>query len=203
LAQIASAAGLTLVHVSSDYVFDGTSSRPYREDDPLCPLGVYAQTKAAGDAIVQTVARHYIARASWVIGEGHNFVRTMADLARRGARPSVVDDQRGRLTFTQDLADAIVHLLRSGAPYGVYNVTSAGPPLTWAGIAERVFELVGADPGRVKPVSTAEYTANLAGPVAPRPASSLLDLTKLQATGFEPADGGARLDAYVAARAAG
>src|SRR5690606_27291095 len=84
LARIAAENRITLVHVSSDYVFDGTSDRPYREDDALCPLGVYGQTKAAGDAIVATVPRHYIVRTSWVIGEGKNFVHTMASLAERG-----------------------------------------------------------------------------------------------------------------------
>ncbi len=89
------------MHVSSDYVFDGSLERPYREDDAVCPLGVYGQTKAAGDAIVATVPRHYIVRTSWVIGEGKNFVRTMASLAERGVDPRVVDDQIGRLTFTE------------------------------------------------------------------------------------------------------
>ncbi|MDR1427154.1 MAG: bifunctional dTDP-4-dehydrorhamnose 3,5-epimerase family protein/NAD(P)-dependent oxidoreductase, partial [Bifidobacteriaceae bacterium] len=176
LVRIATAARLTLVHVSSDYVFDGTADRPYREDDPVAPLGVYAQTKAAGDHLVATVPRHYIARASWVIGEGRNFVGTMADLARKGVAPRVVDDQRGRLTFADDLAGAIVHLLRNRQPYGIYNVTSRGTPRTWAQIAQTVFEAVGADPARVIPVSTAEYYAGAAGPVAPRPANSVLDL---------------------------
>ncbi|MDR1151383.1 MAG: bifunctional dTDP-4-dehydrorhamnose 3,5-epimerase family protein/NAD(P)-dependent oxidoreductase [Bifidobacteriaceae bacterium] len=203
LTQIANAAGLTLVHVSTDYVFDGSAERPYREDDAVAPLGVYGQTKAAGDALVATAARHYIVRTSWVIGQGRNFVGTMADLARRGVAPRVVDDQRGRLTFTQDLAAGIVHLLQTGAPYGLYNLTSAGPPRTWAEIAAQVFSLVGADPAAVTPVSTAEYFAGAAGPVAPRPANSMLDLTKIEATGFTPDDGDARLAAFVAAQVAG
>ncbi|PWQ88994.1 dTDP-4-dehydrorhamnose reductase, partial [Enterococcus faecium] len=95
LARIAAAHGITLVHVSSDYVFDGTAARPYREDDPMVPLGVYGQTKAAGDQIVSTVPRHYIERTSWVVGDGRNFVQTMLSLAERGVDPSVVDDQAG------------------------------------------------------------------------------------------------------------
>ena len=106
--------GITLVHISSDYVFDGTAERPYREDDPVAPLGVYGQTKAAGDQIVATVPRHYVVRTSWVIGDGRNFVRTMRSLAERGVNPSVVDDQYGRLTFTSELARAIRHLHRVG-----------------------------------------------------------------------------------------
>ena len=106
----------TLVHISSDYVFDGTrSSHP--EDEPFSPLGVYGQTKAAGGRAGRTtLPRHYILRTSWVIGDGHNFVRTMAALADRGVRPGVVDDQYGRLTFTTDLARAIDHLLAVGRP---------------------------------------------------------------------------------------
>ena len=91
------------------------STGAYREDDAVCPLGVYGQTKAAGDALVATVPRHYIVRTSWVIGDGANFVRTMASLAERGIDPKVVDDQIGRLTFTDDLARGIRHLLDGGA----------------------------------------------------------------------------------------
>ncbi|MDR0432632.1 MAG: bifunctional dTDP-4-dehydrorhamnose 3,5-epimerase family protein/NAD(P)-dependent oxidoreductase [Bifidobacteriaceae bacterium] len=198
LAHIATNAGATLVHVSSDYVFDGTSTRPYLETDQVAPLGVYAQTKAAGDAIVAGVPRHYIVRASWVIGDGHNFVRTMSDLAAKGIAPRVVDDQRGRLTFTDDLAAGIVHLLRSEAPYGLYNLTSTGQVHSWAEIAAQVFALCGADPAQVTPVSTADYFAGASGPVAPRPASSTLDLTKITSTGFRPHDADSHLAAYVA-----
>ncbi|MBF0817239.1 dTDP-4-dehydrorhamnose reductase [Microbacterium paludicola] len=188
LARIAAAHRITLVHVSSDYVFDGTQQRPYTEDDAIAPLGVYGQTKAAGDAIVATAPRHYILRTSWVIGEGGNFVDTMASLAQRGIDPRVVDDQVGRLTFTTDLARATAHLLDTGAPHGVYNVTSSGEPRSWADIARRVFELTGHDPSRVTPVSTAEYFAGADRPIAPRPARSVLDLAKITATGFTPAD---------------
>ena len=188
LARIAAAHGITLVQVSSDYVFDGTADRPYTENDAVCPLGVYAQTKAAGDSAAATVARHYIVRTSWVVGEGPNFVRTMASLAERGIDPKVVDDQVGRLTFTTDLARGVQHLLASGAPFGTYNLTSSGAAASWAQIAARVFELTGHDPGRVTPVSTDEYYATADGPIAPRPRSSLLDLTKIASTGFAPRD---------------
>lgn len=186
LARIATAHGLSLVHLSSDYVFDGTSDAPYREDDPIAPLGVYGQTKAAGDQIVATVPRHYILRTSWVIGDGHNFVRTMASLAERGVDPSVVDDQFGRLTFTSELARAIRHLTTTGAPYGTYNVTGSGPALSWADIARRVFELTGHDPARITGVSTDTYFASATSAVAPRPRNSVLDTQKLESTGFKP-----------------
>jgi dTDP-4-dehydrorhamnose 3,5-epimerase len=198
LARVAAQNGVTLVHISSDYVFDGTLDRPYREDDSVCPLGVYGQTKAAGDAAVATAPRHYIVRTSWVIGEGKNFVRTMASLAERGIDPRVVDDQIGRLTFTDDLARGIVHLVRSRAPYGIYNLTGGGAPSSWADIARTVFELTGHDPARVTGVSTEEYYASAAGPVAPRPRNSMLDLAKIEATGFAGRDARAALTDYLA-----
>ncbi|WP_040162948.1 sugar nucleotide-binding protein [Microbacterium gorillae] len=198
LAAIATEFGVTLVHVSSDYVFDGAESGAYGEDAALCPLGVYGQTKAAGDLAAATVPRHYIVRTSWVIGDGKNFVRTMAALAERGVDPAVVSDQVGRLTFTADIADAIAHLLETGAPSGTYNVTSAGPARSWADIAREVFRLTGHDPARVSDVTSAEYFADAAGPTAPRPANSVLELAKITATGFVPRDGDAALAAYLA-----
>lgn len=198
LARIANDNGITLVHVSSDYVFDGSSSQPYAEDAAFAPLGVYGQSKAAGDLAAQTASRHYIVRTSWVIGEGKNFVRTMASLAERGIDPSVVSDQIGRLSFTTDIADAIAHLLEVGAAYGTYNVTSAGAELSWADIAREVYRLTGNDPARVSDVTTAEYFANATTPVSPRPLNSVLDLTKIVAAGFTPRDGSEALAAYLA-----
>lgn len=187
LARIATEHGITLVHVSSDYVFDGTRDGAYAETDPLCPLGVYGQTKAAGDAIVSTVPRHYVVRTSWVIGDGNNFVRTMASLAERGIDPRVVDDQIGRLTFTDDLARGIRQLVEGAAPYGVYNLTGAGEPRSWADIARAIFALGGHDPERVTGVSTDEYFAAAAGPVAPRPRNSVLSLDRARSVGIETA----------------
>ena len=184
-----------LVHVSSDYVFDGTAT-PHHEDEPVSPLGVYGQTKAAADALVQTLPWHYILRASWVIGDGHNFVRTMAGLADRGVRPEVVDDQYGRLSFTTDLARAIDHLLTAGVPYGTYNLSSDGPPMTWADIARVVYAARGADPGAVIGVPAAAYAKGKS--LAPRPQHSVLALDKIIATGFAPSDGAERLRDYLA-----
>jgi len=197
LARIATENGLTLVHVSSDYVFDGTADAPYGEDEPVAPLGVYGQTKAAADAIVATVPRHYIVRTSWVIGEGKNFVRTMASLAERGISPSVVDDQIGRLTFTDELARGIRHLIDGDAPSGVYNLTGAGDAVSWAEIAADVFAHSGHDRARVTGVSTDEYFASASGPVAPRPRWSVLDLAKIEATGFTPRDWRESLSDYL------
>ncbi len=197
LARIATAYGITVVHVSSDYVFDGRTTRPYREHDQLAPLGVYGQTKAAADQIVATVPRHYIVRTSWVIGDGRNFVRTMLALAAKGVDPSVVNDQFGRLTFTSELARAILHLTETRAPYGTYNVSGSGSVSSWAEVAQRTFALAGHDPNRVSGVSTAEYFGEAAAPGAPRPACSVLDLAKIESTGYVPFDADELLVNYV------
>ena len=199
LVKVAAAQGITVVHVSSDYVFDGTSTRPYREDDPVAPLGVYGQTKAAGDQIVATLPRHYIVRTSWVIGEGRNFVRTMLSLAERGVDPAVVDDQFGRLTFTSELARAIRHLTETGAPYGTYNVSGSGTAGSWADVARRTFACAGHDPNRISGVSTEAYFGEAIHPVAPRPANSVLDLTRIESVGFTPADADEMLADYITA----
>lgn len=187
---------ITLVHISSDYVFDGSSSSPYREDEPLCPLGVYGQTKAAADALVETVPQHYIVRTSWVIGEGNNFVRTMASLADRGIKPSVVNDQIGRLTFTEDLAAGIQHLLVTKPAYGVFNLSNEGPASSWADIAAQVYELTGHNSADVSGVNTEEYFAGKGG-IAPRPLNSMLDLSKIISTGLSPASWQERLQQYL------
>jgi dTDP-4-dehydrorhamnose reductase/dTDP-4-dehydrorhamnose 3,5-epimerase len=194
LARVAVEHDLTLVHVSSDYVFDGARGN-HDEDEPLSPLGVYGQSKAAGDAVVSVVPRHYIVRTSWVIGEGNNFVRTMASLAARGIKPSVVNDQTGRLTFTRDIAAGINHLLDSAAPYGTYNLSNDGEPQTWADIAADVYELAGAERDAVTGVSTAEYFNGKAA--APRPLNSVLDLSRLKAAGFHPEPAEKRLREYL------
>lgn len=182
LARLSTEHRFTLVHVSSDYVFDGTRELS-TEDDPPAPLGVYGQSKAAGDLAVSVAPRHYLLRTSWVVGDGRNFITIMEDLAARGISPSVVADQHGRLTHTTTLAAAIAHLIEVEAAFGTYNVTDGGPQTTWAEIAAAVFARCGR-PGGVLPVSTAEYFAGR--DAAPRPQHSALDLTRLRATGFEP-----------------
>ena len=194
LARVAVEHRLTLVHVSSDYVFDGTAE-VHPEDEPFSPLGVYGQTKAAGDAVVSVVPRHYVVRTSWVIGEGGNFVRTMANLAQKGVKPSVVNDQIGRLSFTADIAAGIRHLLDSGAPFGVYNLTNDGDAQSWADVASSVYALTGHDGGDVTGVSSEEYFKGKEA--APRPANSVLSLTKLRETGFEVPSSRSRLEGYL------
>ncbi len=196
LAALAAQHQITLVHVSSDYVFDGTTS-PHTEDELVTPLGVYAQTKAAGDIAVGTAPQHYILRVSWLIGDGPNFVRTMMGLAAKGISPSVVDDQIGRLTFTEQLVDAIEHLLKVKAPSGIYNLSGDGEPASWAGITRAIFQELGHNELTVTGISTAEYFKNKPE-AAPRPLQSTLDLAKIKTAGFTPRDWREDLATYIA-----
>lgn len=195
LAQIALDADLTVVHISSDYVFDGTKS-PHTEDEPFNAIGVYGQTKADGDIAISAAPKHYIVRTSWVIGEGKNFVRIMEDLASKGVKPSVVNDQIGRLTFTEDLAKGIKHLVETNAPFGTYNLSNEGPSVSWADIASKVYELTGHDASDVTGVTTAQYYEGKEG-IAPRPLQSTLSLDKIEATGFTPRDWRQALTEYL------
>lgn len=186
LGRLAAKHTITLVHVSSDYVFDGTISE-HREDEPFSPLGVYAQTKAAGDIAVSEVPRHYIIRSSWIVGDGNNFVRTIRSLAEKGVHPNVVNDQVGRLTFADELAKGIKHLLSSKAPYGTYNLSGGGRPASWAEIAAEVYSLTGHDRTSVTGVTTEEYYRGKEH-MASRPLQSTLGLDKIKAAGFVPTD---------------
>lgn len=204
LARTCAEHGMTLVHVSSDYVFDGTRE-VHDEGEPFSPLSVYGQSKAAGDLAVSNCPRHYVLRSSWVIGDGRNFARTMVGLSDRVADPddklervTVVNDQLGRLTFTRDMAAAIFHLLDSHAPWGTYDCTGSGAVRSWADIARACFDAANGNGDAVVPVSTAEYYAGASGPVAPRPVHSALDLSKLEAAGFSMPDWEVELKEYLA-----
>lgn len=199
LAALSADVGFVLVHISSEYVFDGSYVGPIPEDLPFSPLSVYGRSKADGDRRVMATERHYLVRTTWVVGEGRNFVATMADLADRGVLPSVVDDQIGRPTFTADLAAGIDHLLRSGAPFGTYNLTSGGDPVSWADVASSVFAIKGRAATDVRRVTTEEYFSGRSG-VAVRPRNSVLDLNKITRTGFDVQDWRVRLDAYLGRR---
>ncbi len=194
LARIAARHDTTLVHISTDYVFDGTQT-PHTEDELLSPLSVYGQTKAAGDLVVSLVPKHYILRTSWVIGEGKNFVRTMLELGQKGISPTVVSDQIGRPTFTSELVRAIDHLLETHAPFGTYNTSNGGQPASWADLTRAIFAEMGADLN-VTDTTTAEYFAGKDG-IAPRPLQSTLDLAKIKATGLQLTDWRESLKNYI------
>lgn len=196
LAKVASLHDITLVHVSTDYVFDGTKT-PHLESEDYSPLGVYGQSKAAGDIAVSITPKHYILRIQALIGEGHNFVGIMTGLAEKNINPSVVEDQITRLTFTPTLVDGIHHLLTTNAPYGIYNLTNDGEPSSWADIARMVFERIGRQDITVTGVTTAEYFKSKPH-VSPRPLTSYFDLAKIKAAGFTPTDWREELNAYIA-----
>jgi dTDP-4-dehydrorhamnose reductase len=196
LARAVRTSGATLVHISSEYVFDGKHGGPMPEDWPANPLSVYGQSKADGDTQASHVTKHYLVRTTWVVGDGGNFVRTMAGLADRGVSPTVVDDQIGRPTFTADLAAGIAHLVRNRAPYGTYNLTNSGDPVSWADVAAAVFAARGRSADDVGRTSTEAYFADKPQ-AAVRPLNGVLDLSKIIATGFTPRDWRVALAEYL------
>ncbi len=186
LTRVCHTHNMTLVHISSDYVFDGTKE-PHFENEDFSPLSVYGASKAAGDLLVEQLDNFYLLRTTWVIGEGKNFVRTMLGLAEKNISPTVVHDQIGRLTFTRELVRIIDHLLSTQAPFGTYNATNDGPLESWADITRRIFELAGRNDLTVTNTTTAEYFAGKDG-IAPRPLGSDMSLDKLHSTGFTSHD---------------
>jgi len=190
LAQATARHGIKFVHLSSDYVFDGKNTRPYTETDSISPLGVYGQSKAAGDIAARTNPNHLVIRTSWVIGDGNNFVRTMFKLKSQGAKPEVVSDQLGRPTFTSDLALAIAHLIQQNGT-GTFNVTNSGQVTSWFELARLTFGEAHSD---VTPTTSAKY---LKAAQSPRPNYSVLDLSKLEATGFIPRSWESSLTEYL------
>ncbi|MBV9152109.1 MAG: dTDP-4-dehydrorhamnose reductase [Alphaproteobacteria bacterium] len=182
LAAACHAARIPLIHLSTDYVFDGSKPSPYCEDDLVNPLGVYGRSKEAGDrAIRDGLSEHVILRTAWVYSaHGHNFVKTMLRLA--GERPvlRVVADQIGSPTSATDIARAIAAIVQRLAAgdrhWGTYHYAGAGA-VTWHGFAEAIFEVAvqwrGAPP-KVEPITTAEYPTPTR-----RPANSVLDCSRI------------------------
>ena len=196
LVAVAAQQDAVLVHISTDYVFDGTQEM-HDEDEGFAPLGVYGQTKAAADIAVSLSPKYYIIRTSWVIGSGPNFVRSIYGLGPKGISPNVVADQFGRLTFTGEIVRGIDHLLTTNAAFGTYNLSNSGDVVSWADIARQVYE----DAGYVaQGLSVGDTTAEeyFAGKVSsPRPTHSGLNLNKIEATGFTPRDWRDNLKEYI------
>jgi dTDP-4-dehydrorhamnose reductase len=183
LARAASEHGAVLVQVSTDYVFDGIATEPYDEDTPRVPVSAYGRTKADGERLVEQHAgdRSYIVRAAWLYGEhGKNFPATMLRLARDRDEVQVITDQIGQPTWTRDLAEQIVRLVDSGAPFGRYHGTNAGS-VSWYDFARAVFGNAGLDPDRVKPTDSSTFVRP-----APRPAFSVLGHAAWRRAGIEP-----------------
>jgi dTDP-4-dehydrorhamnose reductase len=171
-----------LVHVSTDYVFDGTSTAPYDEDAPVAPQSAYGRSKAEGErAVLAAGGPFYVVRTAWLYGAGgRNFVRTMAGLARGDKPVTVVDDQHGAPTWTRDLADGLLELVDTRPAPGIYHATSGGET-TWFDFARAIFSEVGADPQRVQPVPTSAFPRP-----APRPAYSVLSAKRWVSAGLTP-----------------
>ena len=180
VAEAAAAVDAHLLYVSTDYVFDGRSERPYREWDAPNPLSVYGASKLAGER--ECPPGSTIVRTSWVCGaHGANMVKTALRLAEGAGTLRFVDDQHGSPTFTADLAAAVVTLGTDRRP-GVFHVTNVGTT-TWWGFVRATLEAAGADPGRVQPISTPELDPPRP---APRPANSVLDNMALRLSGLPP-----------------
>jgi dTDP-4-dehydrorhamnose reductase len=177
--------GARLVHVSTDYVFSGDGTRPYREGDRPAPRTAYGRTKLAGEQAVRRELGDaaYVVRTAWLYGaHGPSFIRTMIRLEQERSAVDVVDDQRGQPTWTVDVASQIIALVQADAPGGCYHATSSGET-TWYGLAREVFHLLGADEARVRPVSSGQYPRP-----APRPAYSVLGHDAWAAAGIKSAD---------------
>ncbi len=171
LARACADAGAALVHISTDYVFDGSADTPYPEGHRLDPRSAYGRTKAAGEWAVRAElpAAHWILRTAWLYGaHGSSFVRTMATLEGTREFVEVVDDQHGQPTWTMDVARQIAAVVAASAAPGTYHASASGHT-TWHGLASEVFTLLGADPARVRRTTSAAFARP-----APRPAWSVL-----------------------------
>ncbi len=184
VAEACRQAGAALIHLSTDYVFDGTKPAAYDEDDAVNPLGVYGKSKEAGErAVRDALGRNVILRTSWVFGaKGRNFVKAMLRAATEGHELRVVDDQFGCPTPAADVAEAILAMAPAvvGGKPGTFHFSAAGPT-SWHGFATEIFalrrEITGQPPPPLRPVATADWPA-----AAPRPANSELDCSRFTAT---------------------
>jgi len=175
--------GTVLVQPSTDYVFSGQASQPYPEDSPTAPRTAYGRTKLAGERAVldQPGLAGYVVRTAWLYGAfGKSFVGTMIGRARRQLDVQVVDDQRGQPTWTVDVAGQIAALAATAAEPGIYHATSSADT-TWFELAQEVYQRLGADPARVRPVRSADY-----GAAAARPAYSVLGHAAWAEAGIPP-----------------
>jgi dTDP-4-dehydrorhamnose reductase len=193
LATVCNRLQIPLLHISTDYVYDGRKSSPYIEEDPTAPLGIYGASKLAGDeAVRRLLPRHLILRVSWVFGiDGNNFVKTILRLARERKELRIVADQRGCPTYAGDIADVLlklagrVRVMDAGDLWGTYHYCGQ-PATTWHGFTEAIVEA--ARHHEILPVQTIVPIATTDYPTpAARPANSVLDCAKLTARlGIQP-----------------
>ena len=182
VARAARAAGARLVHLSTDYVFDGAATEPYAEDAAVAPRSAYGRTKAAGEWAVRAEAPDaLVLRTAWLYGAGGScFPRTIARVAAERGAVSVVDDQVGQPTWTRDVAVLVRDLVDAQVPGGVHHATSAGA-VSWCGFARAVVAAAGLDPAVVGPTTSGAFVRP-----APRPAWSVLGHDGLAAAGVAP-----------------
>jgi dTDP-4-dehydrorhamnose reductase len=181
LAHACARFGARLVHISSDYVFSGSATQPYAEDSVTGPINAYGRTKLAGEHAVLDAGPAIIMRTAWLYGaNGPSFVRTMVRLAGERETIDVVDDQHGQPTWTADLADQVIMAVSSGLPDGIYHAANTGMT-TWYGLAREVFTLLGADPARIRPVTSEKFPRP-----AERPRYSALGQAGWTAAGLSP-----------------
>ena len=183
IAKVAEEIGAKFIHISTDYVFDGTADSPRTEDMPVAPIGIYGKTKAAGEkSVIENTKEYYILRTAWLYGwHGKNFVYTMIRAMNTHDVVKVVSDQKGTPTFTGDLADVVLNIInKENVPYGIYHCTDLGE-ITWWDFTVEI-KRQGINAGwitnkdcTVNPCSTDEYPTP-----AKRPAYSVLDKTKIQ-----------------------
>ncbi len=193
LASAAKKNNLVLVHISTDYVFDGTQ-KIHTENEAVRPLGVYGKTKAAGDVKAAQAPKHYVLRSSWVIGDGANFARAIMSAAKDRDELRVVADQFGRPTFTDELARIIDYLLKNKPPYGTYNASNSGDVVNWADFARSILKEAGSKT-KVVDTTAAEYFAGKVS--SQRPTYSAFDLSKLESIGYKPRDWRENLREYI------
>jgi dTDP-4-dehydrorhamnose reductase len=193
LTSIAKEKDLLLVHISTDYVFDG-KIKIHTEDEEVRPLGVYGQTKATGDKRVKLIPKHYLLRTSWLIGDGANFARAILSAAANRNELKVVSDQFGRPTFTDELTKIIDFLLSTKAPYGTYNASNGGDTVNWADFARAIIKEAGLRTNVVD-ITAKEYFAGKIS--SERPTYSTFDLSKLESLGYKPRDWRESLREYV------
>lgn len=181
VAKACQEAGVKLMYISTDYVFDGGGTRPWEPEDSRAPLNVYGQTKYEGELIIEELLTDYfIVRIAWVFGaSGKNFIKTMLRLGKEKGAVSVVDDQVGSPTYTYDLARLLTDMIQT-EHYGHYHATNEGE-CSWYEFACEIFRQAGMKEVKVTPVSSEMFAAK-----AKRPANSRMSKAKLLEKGFEP-----------------
>ena len=182
IAKVCEKLDIKMMYFSTDYVFNGNGTRPWEPDDPYEPLDVYGKTKAEGEeAVIAHVKKYFILRIAWVFGiNGHNFVKTMLNLAKTHDKLTVINDQIGTPTYTYDLARLVVDMILTDK-YGKYHVTNEGGYISWYDFTRAIFEEAGITNVTVTPVTSEEY-----GAAAKRPYNSRMDRSKLVKEGFTP-----------------